>query len=398
MNGELALRWLDEAAQFSLPGEGVTRLFLTDEHRKLIDWLADKAKQINLRHHLDDSGNVTLKRCSADPGAPTLLIGSHQDSVRNGGKYDGMLGIVLPMLVLADMEPLPYNVEIIAFGDEEGTRFSSTLVGSSAIAGNFDKSILLREDNDGVSMQDAMEHFGLHINKIPQIARNKTEIMGFLELHVEQGPILEDENVPVGLVTSVTGIERHQVKVLGKAGHAGTVPMHMRQDALVVAADIVRFVNKICLETTDLVGVVGKMAIYPNSVNVIPAAVDLTIELRSPHDGVLTFVRNELASFLKGYKGVSSECIYQQKGFQCDAELSSVIAEAIQENGISLKKVFSGAGHDGLAMHFLTSCAMLFVRCKDGLSHHPDESVTAEDCTSAMNVLKTILLKLGTKG
>lgn len=293
MDGTVALSWLDEAAAFSSPGEGVTRLFLSHEHRMLANWLAEKAKRVKLDYKLDDSGNVVLRRPSRQPDAKTLIIGSHQDSVRNGGKYDGMLGIVLPILVLSETLDLPFHVEIIAFGDEEGARFSSTLVGSSAIAGNFDEKLLSRTDEENVTMREAMLDFGLEPQNIADIARSPGDVIGFFEVHIEQGPILEACNTPVGLVTAISSIERHSVVVGGEAGHAGTVPMRSRNDALVKAANIVQFINELCKRTEGLVGVVGKMTVYPNSVNVIPSRVELTIELRSPHDSIRTGAREK---------------------------------------------------------------------------------------------------------
>lgn len=394
MDGQTALKWLDEAAEFSEPGPGVTRMFLSDQHRALIDWLQQKAKSLDLDCTLDDSGNFVMRRPSTTPNARTLLIGSHQDSVRNGGKYDGMLGIIAPMLTLARMEPLPYHVEVIAFGDEEGVRFSSTLIGSSAIAGEFDQDILPRKDRNNIAVRDAMALFGLNPDNISSIARDPATIMGFLEMHIEQGPILEEHNAPVGLVTALTGIERHKVTIKGRAGHAGTVPMHLRDDALVKAATLVTQIHKICSETEGLVGVIGELEVKPNAVNVIPAQVDLTIELRAPDDQTRHTAREQILSFLNEINGATSQCVYQKSGFYCDPQLVEHIEHAIAAQGHDVIRLFSGAGHDGLAMHRLTPSAMIFVRCKDGLSHHPDEAITSQDCAIAMNVLEAVLQRL----
>lgn len=388
MNGQALMDWLDEAAAFSEAGPGVTRQFLTAEHRLLLDWLGARADEQGLVHWLDDSGNYRMRKPAVEAHAPILLLGSHQDTVRQGGRYDGMLGVLLPLAVLGSLPELPFHVEVVAFGDEEGTRFASTLVGSSALAGRFDPALLERADDTGVTMARAMHDFGLQPEGIDSLALDPAELLGFMEVHIEQGPRLEAAGLPVGVVSAITGIERHQVNVDGRAGHAGTTPMSLRDDALVKAARIVSWVDEACRAQEDLVGVVGKLTVEPNAVNVIPARVQLTVELRAPDIERRRLAWQELAARIDTLPGVHRECVYAQDGIVCDPALSHRLEQAVRAAGVEPTSLFSGAGHDGLAMAEVAPCAMLFVRCRDGLSHHPDEAITAEDCNVAMAVVR----------
>jgi allantoate deiminase len=330
----------------------------------------------------------------------TLYLGSHQDTVPAGGRYDGILGILVALLAVNELREveLPFNVEVIAFGDEEGTRFNSTLLGSTAVAGCFDPHILDCTDNSGMNLAEALRQFGLNPDNIPRITRNKEEAIGYLEVHIEQGPVLENHGLPVGLVSSITGIERHLIEVRGTSGHAGTVPMQLRKDALVAAGNYISWLDTYCKSTADLVGVVGKLDIYPNSVNVIPGTAELTLELRSPHKKTRRQARKELqkvtADLIEQGFTVQSELIYSLEGITCDQELTGRLESALVREGLSPLKLFSGAGHDGLAMAHLCPVAMLFVRCRDGLSHHPDESIEIDDALTAKDILKRFIEEL----
>jgi len=388
------MEWLNHAATFSEGNVGVTRRFLTAEHRRLLVWLGELADAIGLEHRLDASGNYRMRKPAADPAAPTLLLGSHQDTVPEGGRYDGILGVLLPLAVAASLPDLHYHLEVVAFGDEEGTRFSSTLVGSSALAGCFDHEMLARTDDAGIAMADAMHEFGLQPQRIDDLALDPAALLGFVEVHIEQGPLLESRGLPVGVVSAITGIERHEVVVSGRAGHAGTTPMDLRDDALVKAARVVTGVDELCRNTAGVVGVVGKLAVEPNAVNVIPGQVTLTVELRAPDESRRRDAWRTLADRLDAMSGITHTCVYEQAGIDCEPELTARLKRAIADEGLLPETLFSGAGHDGLAMAHVAPCAMLFVRCRDGLSHHPDESITEEDCTVAMRVLQRFLLDL----
>jgi allantoate deiminase len=398
--GKRTMDLLEQAARFSTTEHGVTRFFCTPEHRGLVDWLGGRMVEAGLTASLDDAGNLVGRLNGPAPDSRLLIFGSHQDSVRHGGKYDGMLGIVLPIVCLAEMNAtgrrLPFAVEVIAFGDEEGGRFHSTLVGSRAVAGRFERAALSSLDSTGMSMEQAMREFGLAPERIEALARDPARVLGFVEVHIEQGPVLERAGLPVGVVTAITGIERHQIRLVGQAGHAGTTPMAARHDALAAASEVVLFVERMCRETDQLIGVVGELSVEPGAVNIIPALCSLSVELRSPKRTVRERARAELERELQrihAERKVASESAltYEADGVACSPRLVGMLEAAIRRRGLPVKRLFSGAGHDGLAMKGLTEIAMLFVRCREGLSHHPDESIDIGDAEAAAQILITFL-------
>jgi allantoate deiminase len=403
MLGQLVYDRLEEAAQFSQSGPGVTRLFLSPEHKQVATLIRDWMTQAGLHTEIDAAGNIVGRDAKAQQGTPTLIMGSHQDTVVSGGKYDGMLGVALPIAVVGDLYnrniDLPFGIEIVAFGDEEGTRFQSTLVGSRALAGTFDPKALEATDDHGISVRAALRDFGCNPDAIATLKRDHKNTLGFLEIHIEQGPVLESRDLPVGIVTALTGIERHRVLIKGKASHAGTTPMDKRQDALLAAADIIHKVNQVCRETEGMVGVVGKIEVSPNAVNVIPDTVDLTIELRAPERTVRLNGRGAILSSLGTIAqnrtvAITVDKTYEAEGVPCADWMMNGLEAAIGKQGLAPLRLFSGAGHDGLAMHDLCDIGMLFVRCKDGLSHHPDEAITAADADIAAHVLAEYLQNL----
>ena len=403
MLGQLVYDRLEQAAQFSQSGPGVTRLFLSPEHKQVATLIRDWMTQAGLHTEIDAAGNIVGRDAKAQQGAPTLIMGSHQDTVVSGGKYDGMLGVALPIAVVGDLYnrniDLPFGIEIVTFGDEEGTRFQSTLVGSRALAGTFDPKALDATDDNGISVRTALHDFGCNPDAIAPLKRDRKNTLGFLEIHIEQGPVLESRHLPVGIVTALTGIERHRVLIKGKASHAGTTPMDKRQDALLAAADIIHKVNQVCRETEGMVGVVGKIEVLPNAVNVIPDTVDLTIELRAPERAVRLNGRGAILSALGHISqnrtvAITADQTYEAEGVPCAGWMMNGLEAAITKQGLTPLRLFSGAGHDGLAMHDLCDIGMLFVRCKDGLSHHPDEAITAADADIAVHVLADYLQNL----
>lgn len=398
--GRQAWQWLEAASAFSetrdIPREGVTRRCATREHRELLEALTEWMESLGMSVRRDNAANLIGRHASATPGARTLLIGSHQDTVPNGGKYDGMMGVILPLALVKYLREnaisLPFHIDVVAFSDEEGTRFSSTLLGSKVLAGTFDPEMLEATDGQGVTLESALEAFGCDPARIPEDRYRPEEVIAFLEAHIEQGPQLEQASLPVGVVSAITGIERHQITIHGMAGHAGTVPMALRRDALVGAAEVIRHLNALCKETEDLVGVVGKIENAPNGVNVIPQTTTLSIELRSPRDAVRRRAREQLLEQI----GASLEALnltfdqvqtYEQSAVQCSPWLTATLEEAVQDSGIDPRVLFSGAGHDGLAMAELCDIGMLFVRCRGGVSHHPSEAIEPEDLTAAVEVL-----------
>lgn len=401
--GRALIDRLDEAAQYSEPGPGVTRLFCSQAHRQVLPLISRWMEQAGLTPQLDAAGNLVGRCPKAQAGENTLIMGSHQDSVIEGGKYDGMLGVALPLLALEALKrqavSLPYGVEVVAFGDEEGVRFPTTLVGSKALAGNVTPDQLDAQDAEGISLKEALIAFGCTPAAIPNIARDPANTLGFLEVHIEQGPILEQRDHAVGIVTALTGIERHKVTLSGKAGHAGTTPMQMRHDALVGAAEMVLAVDSVLQGSDDLVGVVGKLNVHPNAVNVIPAQVTFTIELRSPEPSIRQRGREAVTDALTEVAGrrcltLEMENTYSAEAVGCADWMMTTLEQACTHVGQPAERMFSGAGHDGLAMQALTDIGMLFVRCKEGLSHHPDEAITAEDGEVATRVVMAFLQQL----
>lgn len=394
-------QWLEESAQCSSTKwqhQGVTRFIATDEHRALLDKLQRWMGDAGMTTEIDHAANLIGHYPSPNPHAKTLIFGSHQDTVPCGGKYDGILGILLPLALVSFFhqqgKTFNFNIEIIAFSDEEGARFASTLIGSKAVAGVFDCKELEVSDAQGISLDQALTNFGCDTLALAQNPPRLTadSLLGFIEVHIEQGPVLEQENLPVGVVSAITGIERHLLTITGKAGHAGTVPMSQRQDALLGGARVITLFNQLCQSDPELVGVVGKINNYPNGVNVIPEKTELTIELRSPKDDKRLAARSllyeQIAQELKALRlNYRLQHSYEQAAVCCSKPLTRTLAKAIEQAHIPLKELFSGAGHDGLAIHQLTNIAMLFIRTIDGLSHHKDEAIYRQDLVSALNVL-----------
>lgn len=403
----LAWEYLEQLSHCSetsdIDTEGVTRLCATPEHAKANKLLAAWMKGSGMTVRLDNAANLVGTYPSDTPGAKTLIFGSHQDTVPNGGKYDGALGVILPIALVHHLHhnniKLPFNVDVVAFSDEEGTRFQSTLLGSKAICGNFAPAMLEATDSSCISVREALISFGCDPDSIAQDAYSREQVLGFVEVHIEQGPQLEQADLPVGIVSAITGIERHTLSIKGKAGHAGTVPMALRQDALVGAAQVVSMFDQLCKSDPDLIGVVGKIANYPNGVNVIPQQTDITLELRSPKDLLRQAARQKMLSAIDDIMSEYNldyvhEQTYEQAAVDCSAQLSAQLAQAVKDVGIDPMHLFSGAGHDGLAISQLTDIAMLFVRCKNGTSHHPDENITRADVQSCLEVMQRFCLSL----
>lgn len=398
--GRRLLQRLDEAAEYSCPGPGVTRLYASEEHRELLAMLSVWMRRAGLEPELDAVGNLVGRCPRALRGEPALILGSHQDSVIEGGKYDGMLGVAMPLLALEAIREQGGQpacpVEVVAFGDEEGVRFPSTLVGSRALAGTLDPAVLVGIDEDGVTLSEALKSLGAEPANIAKVARDPSRVLGYVEVHIEQGPVLESEGLALGVVTALTGIERHSVKIVGQAGHAGTTPMNGRRDALVGAAAMVVETDRLLNDLGDMVGVIGQLDVRPGAANVIPAEVEFTLELRSPDrkqrmDGRQNILEAMASLARQRDLDISSSLTYEAEGVECAEWLIRGLERACHAEGQSTRRLFSGAGHDGLAMHDLTDIGMLFVRCRGGLSHHPEESITVEDAGIATKALITFL-------
>jgi allantoate deiminase len=345
---------------------------------------------------IDALGTVVGRYEGTSPGLPALLVGSHIDTVRDAGAFDGTLGVVAAIGVVEALaragERLPFAVEALAFGDEENVRFPSLLSSSRALAGTLDEAVTELRDADGVRFGDALAAFGGDPAGLAALARRTQDTLGYLEVHIEQGPVLEAEDLPVGVVTAINGASRRRIVVTGEAGHAGTVPMGLRRDALATAAEMVLAVQRIGGEAPDRVATIGIMSVEPGAANVIPGRVGFTLDARSPSDAdreaMVAAIEAEFRAIAgRRGAGIAIETISDTKACPCDEGLSGLLAEAVTRRQIGLRRLPSGAGHDAMAMAALCPVAMLFVRCKGGISHNPAEDITEADADTALRVL-----------
>jgi allantoate deiminase len=399
--GEEIVRRIDALAAISETGEHLTRIFLTPEHRAAADLILTWMREAGMRAHLDAIGNVCGRYEGDRPGLPCLMLGSHYDTVRDAGKWDGPLGVVTAIACVADLnrrgKRLPFAIEITGFADEEGVRFASTLLGSRAVAGTFDESVLAGRDRDGVSMREAMQKFGLDPDHIGAAARVRRELLAYIELHIEQGPVLEDQDIPVGVVTAIAGATRLAAQLTGMAGHAGTVPMGLRHDALAGAAECISAIEYFCrTDGNGLVGTVGYVRAAPGATNVIPGQASFSIDIRAPTDmhrqrAVADIVREIEAIAKRRGLALQLDVTHQNRTVPCAPWLKHQIAAAIAAEGFSVFELPSGAGHDGMAMIDIADVGMIFVRCRGGVSHHPDEHVELADADAGARVLLRVI-------
>lgn len=396
---------LQHLASFSAEGpDRLTRLYLTPEHRAAAECVAGWMREAGMEVHFDAAGTVVGRYAGERADAQTLLIGSHIDTVRNAGKYDGNLGVLTGIEVVrrlhASGQRLPFAIEVLAFGDEEGVRFPVTLTSSRAVSGIFEPATLDAVDADGISLREALIGFGGDPQAIAGLGREPARIIGYVEAHIEQGPVLEQTNLPVGIVTAISGATRLTVSVTGFAGHAGTVPMALRRDAGAAAAEMVLAVEAVAQSASDVVATVGQIRFEPGAINVIPSGASFTVDLRSPDNASRKAALSQLDQRLADIAArrgvtVSLEHFYNEDAATCDPALVAGLSAAVEACGIAPLHLPSGAGHDGLAMVALCPFAMLFVRCKGGISHNPAESITSEDAEIAVSVLLTFLTSVG---
>jgi allantoate deiminase len=398
--GKRILGRCDELAAISRPGAGVTRLYLTDEHRAAMALVAQWMREAGMEVHTDQAANVIGRYPSAQGQSRYLLLGSHIDSVIDAGKYDGPLGVITAIDCVAtlnrDKRRLPFGIGILAFGDEEGTRFGTTLIGSRAVAGSLTPQDLAITDKDGVSVEKALRVFGLDPTALPLAARKREDVLAYVEVHIEQGPVLEQADLPVGIVTSISAQIRKIVTLRGEANHAGTVPMRLRHDPFLAGAEMALALERIAAAIPDAVGTVGRVDVRPGGVNVIPGQVTISLDMRARTDGMLRQLTSEMdreIARIAQARGVEVkvEPMLETKAAPCAPGLIGQLDNAVRKCGIKPLHLPSGAGHDGMAMIALGPIGMLFVRCKAGISHSPLESVGAADVTVAATVLREFI-------
>ncbi|MEH0834284.1 allantoate amidohydrolase [Pectobacterium cacticida] len=392
----------DALAEISETSGQLTRVYLSPEHLRANARVGEWMREAGMTVWQDSVGNICGRYEGLSSDAPALLLGSHLDTVRNAGRYDGMLGVVTAIEVVQALHQqgirLPVALEIIGFGDEEGTRFGITLLGSRGLTGSWPESWLACRDAEGISVAQALTIAGLDPLQIARAERPVDDIAGYLELHIEQGPCLEQQDLALGVVTAINGARRLNCTFLGQAGHAGTVPMTQRHDALAAAAHWMAQAELITQESDPyLVATFGTLQCLPGAANVIPGEVKLTLDVRGPEDTALDALLDRILT--------QGHAIAQQRGCQfdaqeyyriaatrCDPALQSTLNRAVMQVQGKTLMLPSGAGHDAIAIAERWPAAMLFVRCRGGVSHHPDESVTTADVALALQALGNTIL------
>ena len=404
--GQEVWDWHEDLAQFSDPGFSekaqLTVTYLTDAHRACASSISARMRECGFDHvHIDAVGNVVGRYHASTPQAPSLLTGSHYDTVRNGGKYDGRLGIFIPMICVRELarsgQRLPFHIELIAFAEEEGQRYSATFLGSSALVGDFKTRWLEQVDSNGISMRQAMADAGLQVEEIASLQRDPKDYIGFVEVHIEQGPVLNALNIPLGIVTSINGSVRLQCELIGMASHAGTTPMGQRRDAATAAAELALYVEIRAAQDAGSVGTIGILQVPNGSVNVVPGRCQFSLDLRAPtdlqRDALLSDVLSELALICqrRGLRYSADETMRASAAPSAPA-WQDRWEKAVASLGVALYRMPSGAGHDAMKLHQLMPQAMLFVRGENsGISHNPLESTTSDDMALAINAFSQLL-------
>ena len=397
---------LDRLATISESPRHLTRRCFTAEHRRINDLAGAWMRDAGMTVHEDAVGNIIGRYEGLGEGAPAIMLGSHLDTVIMAGKYDGGLGILSAIDCVRSLRNrglrFDHAIEVSGFADEDGVRFQSTYLGSRGLAGTFDTALLNRPDSDGITLAEAMREFGLDPGRIGEAARRPDDILCYLEVHIEQGPVLENEGLAVGAVTAISGANRMTVTLDGTAGHAGTAPMSARQDALVAGSECVLAVEEIAASRAGMVGTVGQMTVSPGATNVIPGRVTFSVDFRAAEDGLRRAVVAELEARMRDLAaqrsvGISIEGTHDVVSVACAPWIIDEIERAMAELGQRPFRLPSGAGHDAAAMAEITDVGMIFVRCAGGISHSPDESITGEDAIAGSHLLLQVVENIGAK-
>jgi allantoate deiminase len=407
VDGERLWRRLSELAEVGKrESGGVTRLSFTDEERAAKDLVASFMQEAGLAVREDAAGNLFGRREGGDSDASAVLVGSHVDSVYEGGNFDGPLGVLAGIEVAQTMKEGSVEtvrpVEVVAFTDEEGARFSFGMIGSRALAGTLAGEDLQHEDEAGISIAEAMRNYGLDPEGISEAALQGGSLAAYLELHIEQGRVLENEALPVGVVTGIAAPVWRRLVFTGETGHAGTTPMEMRRDALAAAAEVAAVVESEASATGTSVGTIGQMSVEPGGINIIPGRVELSIDLRDIDEGRRDLVEDRILERARGVcegrgVGFETEVLQRMTPVSCSETVRGAVLAACEGLGLGTYDLASGAAHDGMQLVELCPVGMIFVRSKAGVSHNPDEWSSKEDCTAGANVLYHATLDLASR-
>ena len=401
--------WHEKLAEHSDPGYAekgqLTVTYLTDAHRACAQALSHWMRDCGFDEvEIDAVGNVVGRYHPAAQGARYLLTGSHYDTVRNGGKYDGRLGIFVPMACVRELhragQRLPFGIEVVAFAEEEGQRYKATFLGSGALIGDFNPAWLDQKDADGITLRAAMQHAGLCIDEIPQLQRDPAQYLGFIEVHIEQGPVLNGLDLPLGVVTSINGSVRYVGEVTGMASHAGTTPMDSRRDAAMAVAELALYLEQRAAQDGDSVGTIGQWNVPGGSINVVPGRCQFSLDLRAPTDAQRDALDRDVLAQLRQITARRGLRLTLEETMRAAAAPSAPAWQQRWENavnalGVPLLRLPSGAGHDAMKLHEVMPQAMLFVRGENaGISHNPLESTTHNDMQLAVEAFSHVLHQL----
>ncbi len=409
-----AMARCDELARVSAVAGQIERVYLSPEHARVNRLAAEWMREVGMRSWQDAAGNQLGRIDGGEFEKPALLLGSHLDTVPDAGRFDGILGVLMALEVVrllrvpgepgqASRVALPFALEVIAFSDEEGTRFGKALLGSSAVAGAWDPAWWMLADADGTTLREAFLEFGLDPARIGEAARRREELVGYLEAHIEQGPELDDRGESLAVVSSIASARRFQLVVEGEAAHAGGTPYERRRDALLGASEAALAIERICRAEHHIIGTVGQLEAYPGAVNVVPGEARLSLDLRGEFDGARDRVWLAIIRDLDEIMGRRrlrwrAREVHSAAAVFCAPLLQDVVREGILSTlpagADEPATIFSRAGHDGMAIGGVTDVGMLFLRNPDGISHHPDESVSTADVALGIRALTEAVLQL----
>jgi allantoate deiminase len=407
--GERTQAMIDALAAISADPDRLTRLYLTEAHKRAAHLVGDWMRRAGMQVRMDAAGTMHGFLAAGADGpraAKRLLIGSHIDTIVDAGRYDGNLGVVAGIIAVEELKArgvkLPFGIEVLAFGDEEGVRFPKTLIGSSTVAGIYEPAMLELTDAAGISIGRALNDFGGDPKNLPWEAMKRADVIGYIEVHIEQGPVLEREGEALGVVSAIASQGRYRLRITGEAGHAGTVPMALRHDALAAAAEVILLAEEIARKSARhaLVATVGELTVAPGASNVIPGVAQLSLDIRADSDEA----RSEAAAEIRGRirqigarRGIviGMETLHEKPVVVAAPRLKRPIAAAIESlTGKPPRELMSGAGHDGQAMINLTDIGMIFVRCRAGISHNPLEFVSVADLGLAVEALVRTVMEI----